>query len=316
MAVSWPFDSTVSQDENGNPVYSRAYSSDVIAKILAKYFRNGVFTDDATGFQVVAAEGMTVTVLPGYANINGRQVYEEADRVLAVQAADETLDRIDSVVLRLGLSVSALAIDLYIVPGIPAATPSAPELTRNASVWELGLANLFIAKGSTSVSQERITDTRLDSERCGVVASIVGDTDTSAYYAQIEAALSAFQQEQEAAFAAWFAQAKDTLSSDAAGNLLSLINRYRFKISVITLTSSPIGWSYSGVGNVYHQTVNTPEIPENCVLLVSPTLASREAYNEAEAYAVTVDIGAITFYAASKPEVDLTINLVYAEVDA
>lgn len=316
MAVSWPFDSTLSQDENGNPVYSRAYSSDVIAKILAKYFRNGVFTDDATSFQVVAAEGMTVTVHPGYANINGRQVYEEADRVLAVQAADETLDRIDSVVLRLGLSVSVLAIDLYIVQGTPAAAPVAPELTRNASVWELGLANLFIAKGTTTISQERITDTRLDSERCGVVASVIADTDTSAYYAQIEAAFAAFQQEQEADFTAWFTQAKDTLSSDAAGNLLSLVNRYRCKALVITLSSSLGGWAYAALDGVYHQTVSAPGIPENCVLLVSPDPASRVTYSEAEAYAVTVDEGAVTFYAASKPEVDLAVNLVYAEVDA
>jgi len=50
MAVSWPFDSTVTQDEQGNPVYSRAYSSDTIARILAKYFRNGVFGDDSTCF--------------------------------------------------------------------------------------------------------------------------------------------------------------------------------------------------------------------------------------------------------------------------
>ena len=103
MAVSWPFDSTLTQDANGNPVYSRAYSADVIARILARYFRNGVFPQPSTCLQVLQQEGMTVLVKEGAANINGRQFYEETDRVLTVQAAEADLDRIDTVVLRLNL---------------------------------------------------------------------------------------------------------------------------------------------------------------------------------------------------------------------
>ena len=56
MAISWPFDSTLTQDEYGNPVYSRAYSSDVIARILARYFRNGVFSEPSTGLQTLQHE--------------------------------------------------------------------------------------------------------------------------------------------------------------------------------------------------------------------------------------------------------------------
>ncbi len=232
MAVSWPFDSTVTQDAQGNPVYSRAYSSDVLAKILSRYFSNGVFGNDSTCFQVAAAEGMTVKVRPGYANINGRQVYEDADRTLAVQAADAAQDRIDSVVLRLNLTLSALSIDLYVVKGTAAASPAAPALTRNASVWELGLANLFIAKGAATVPQERITDTRLDTGRCGVVASIIADTDTTAYYRQIAADLAAFRTGREAAFDNWFVSVRNALSGDVAGNLLNLITQLNNALNV------------------------------------------------------------------------------------
>ena len=45
--ISWPFDSTVTYDGQGNPIYTKTYSSDVLASILRKYFRNGVFTDTA-----------------------------------------------------------------------------------------------------------------------------------------------------------------------------------------------------------------------------------------------------------------------------
>ncbi len=248
MAVSWPFDSTLTQDENGNPVYSKAYSSDVIAKILAKYFRNGVYLDVATSFQVVTASGMTVKVHPGYANLNGRQVYEEAERVLTVQAADANLDRIDSVVLRLNLLPAALSIDLYVVQGTAAASPVAPQLTRNASLWELGLANLFIAKGTSGITQERITDTRLDSARCGAVATVIADTDTSAYYAQIAADLAAFRTGREADFDAWFASIRSTLGSDAAGSLLAQIQELDARKQALLTSASPLSVSLGGTG--------------------------------------------------------------------
>lgn len=73
MAISWPFDSTVSTDGQGNPVYTRAYSSDVLAKILSMYFKNGIFSNDESSLQVMESAGMTIDVQPGSANINGRQ---------------------------------------------------------------------------------------------------------------------------------------------------------------------------------------------------------------------------------------------------
>ena len=248
MAISWPFDSTLTQDGNGNPVYSRAYSSDVLARFLAKYFRNGVFSDDATGFQVVAATGMTVKVRPGFANINGRQVYEEAERVLTVQAADSSLDRIDSVVLRLNLLPSALSIDLYIVKGTATVSPSAPALTRNASTWELGLANLFVARNSATVTQERITDTRLDNARCGVVSAVVGSIDTTTFYAQINADLAAFKSGREASFDSWFQTVRNTLGTDAAGNLLNQIRQLDAEKQDLLSTANPLGVDKGGTG--------------------------------------------------------------------
>lgn len=322
MAVSWPFDSTLTQDGNGNPVYSRAYSADVLARIMARYFRNGVFATPASSLRVLQNEGMTVLVKEGAANINGRQFYEEIDRVLTVQAADASLDRIDTVVLRLNLEQSALSIDLYIVKGTAAATPVAPGLTRNASVWELGLANLFIAKGVTTVTQERITDTRMDSDRCGVVASIIGDTDTTAYYAQIGADLAAFKAgaqadftgwstAQKAAFGAWFADVRETLGDDAAGTLLNMINEHAPLLYSATLPTG--GWSTSAP---YTQTITVSGIRATDTPLVdvvlSATLATRLAQREAYGYVgmIVAATDSITVTCdEDKPTVDLTISL-------
>lgn len=334
MAVSWPFDSTLTQDANGNPVYSRAYSADVIARILARYFRNGVFPTPSTCLQVLQQEGMTVLVKEGAANINGRQFYEETDRVLTVQAAEADLDRIDTVVLRLNLELSMLTIDLYVVRGVAAAVPQPPTLTRTVSLWELGLANLFIAKGTTAIPQHRITDTRLDSERCGVVASIIGDTDTGAYYAQVQADLAGFRAveqaafaawsgttktameawiaTEQAAFAAWFATVQSTLGSDVAGNLLNLINKYKARNATVTLAVAD--W-VAGEG-VYTQTKAVSIVPASCALHAAPAWATREAYNDVECGVSAAGAGSVTFTAMAVPTGAVTVNLSVSEVDA
>ncbi len=222
--ISWPFDATVTQDTQGNPIYSRAYSSDVLAKILAKYFRNGVINTTGTEFQVVQGSGMTVSLLPGHCLINGRHGYSEAAESFTLAPANASLGRYDTIVLRLDLSVNALTILPRLVTGTPSASPSATALTRNSTVYELMLAYIYVGPGATAITQANITDMRLNNDHCGVVASIIADTNTSAYYAQIASDLAAFRTGREAAFDAWFASVKNTLSGDAAGNLLNLIN--------------------------------------------------------------------------------------------
>ena len=221
--ISWPFDSTVTYDGQGNPIYTKAYSSDVLANILRKYFRNGVFTDTADCFQVLENNGMNISVSPGHCLIQGRHGYNEVSTSLTVSNANPAMPRIDLVVLRLNLGISALSIELFIVDGTAAVTPVVPTLTRNSTIYELALAEIYVAAGATAITQSVITDTRLDSNRCGIVASIIGDTDTSTYYAQIAADLVAFKANEEANFLAWFATIQDILDEEVAGNLLNQI---------------------------------------------------------------------------------------------
>lgn len=187
---AYPFTSQVTYDDNGLPQYDRAVNSEFLRKVYAQYFSDGVFYNPADALQVTVDTGMNVKVLPGVCHIQGAMAIEDSPRVLAVQASGE-LDRIDTVVARLDLALGVRSIDLYVLKGAPADTPAAPALTRNNTVWELGLADLFVAKNTTSISQQRITDTRLDTARCGQVMVPLAPADFEPYFAQLQAAIAA-----------------------------------------------------------------------------------------------------------------------------
>jgi hypothetical protein len=320
--ISWPFDSTLSEDAYGNPVYSRAYSSDVLARILRKYFNNGVFATPEDCLRVLEASGMNVSVNPGDCLIEGRHGYLEAAETLAVAAADPALSRIDLVVLRLDLSVSGLSVTPAVVTGTAAASPAAPTVTRNSTVYELALAQLYIGAGVTSIPQSVITDTRLDSDRCGVVASILGDTDTSTYYAQIAADLAEFKAGREAAFDAWyaaqtadfntwFASIMEALDDNIVTNLYSLIDQYKAKKTTVTLAVAD--WTGSGP---YTQTKSISIVPAHCVLHAGPAEASRDDYASSDVHVSSASEGSVTFTAEVLPDGALTVNIAISEVDA
>lgn len=237
--ISYPFDSQITGYEaDGSPIYDRAADSSVLRKWMSHYFTDGVFSDNgALGFTVLQGDGMTVTVSAGSATIRGAIGIEDSVRTLALSAADTTYDRIDTVVARLNLENDYRSIDLYIVPGTAASAPMRPELTRNLSIWELGLADIKVGKNSSQVQQANITDTRLDADRCGIVASPLVTLDTTAVYNQIMSDIAARKQEASDAyddylsdmdayqaaskndFDTWFQNLKEVLGGDIAGNL-------------------------------------------------------------------------------------------------
>lgn len=166
---------------------------------------------------------MTVTVQAGFAICGSCLKLEEVARTLAVQASDANYDRIDTVVLRLNTNDNARYCDLYVVQGIPSTAPVRPTLTRTSTIWELGLADVFVAKNSGAISTARITDTRYDATRCGVISSI-SEFDTTTIYNQVQADLAEFKAEEQADFLAWYERMRNQLSEDAAGSLQQQID--------------------------------------------------------------------------------------------
>ena len=250
MSYAYPIDSIVTYDSSGIPSYDRGVDSKTLRKIYHLFLQNGIFLKTDNDFIVTAgSSGYAVVVGTGSCLIEGCMKMIETARTLVVQSPDTEYDRIDSVVLRLNLNISVRDIDLYVLQGTPSANPARPSLTRDASIYELGLADIFVAKNTEEISQKRITDTRLDTTRCGVVTSLL-DFDTDNLYYQVQADLQDFQtthqqiysiwaqnmqteyeswqSDYETTLNAWFENMKGQITKDAAVNLQSQIDDLKY----------------------------------------------------------------------------------------
>lgn len=168
---SFPFDSHVTYKSDGTPVFDRAVDSAVYRGLLKNLFTTGILSTDSTNMQVTTNEDMTVNVLSGFAMVEGVMNLNDETVTLEVEAADTNYARIDSVVLRLNTNDDFRNCDFYIVKGTPSEAPVRPALTREIAVYELGLADIYVASGATSITADNITDTRYEEERCGVMTS-------------------------------------------------------------------------------------------------------------------------------------------------
>lgn len=220
---SFPFDSIVeAMGEDGLPIYDRAYSAEDFREVLKTFFTNGVFLDQANAFQVTAGSAMTVTVAPGKGLINGTTCWEQDKRTLEITEAG-SYDRIDTVVLRWNVNLEARNIDLYVVKGTEGTNPSRPNLTRTESVYELGIADIFIPRQTTAISNERITDTRPENERCGIVAPFA-KIDTTSFYEQLNSAFEELSDELKDQTDKAVELAKSVLDGTTAGHLQNQID--------------------------------------------------------------------------------------------
>ena len=196
LMISYPFTSRVTYDAQSLPIYDRAVDSAFLRRFYKAYWDDGVFYKPSTSFAVTATgTGMNVQVQPGMAQVQGAFCLEDTVQTLPIAAADASLNRIDSVVLRLDLSLDKRDISLAVVSGVAAVSPVAPALTRNNTTWELGIANVLVSAGAGVITQRDVEDTRLDDTRCGAVAQTVGELDTSGFFAQLTAMIARLREE-------------------------------------------------------------------------------------------------------------------------
>jgi len=166
----------------------RVYNADDMEEWLRPFFVTGVFNGQ---MQVTANDDMSVTVAPGYTNINGKVKRFPNNLVLDLETASGTLNRIDSVIVR--RDDTARDIDIIVVKGGYAEHPTPPELVRTGGKYDLKLCDIYVAAGAIEITQEDITDTRADSSLCGWVVATVTEIDFSQITAQFNAYFARYQ---------------------------------------------------------------------------------------------------------------------------
>ncbi len=177
--IAFPFQSNFRGfDEHGNPIYDRAVDATFYRQRESLFYTNGVFVEPATNFQVVAHSGMTVRVKPGRCFVQGVTAIEVESTDITLDNADELTARTDIIVLRADFTENrSLTVELK---------KGTEELRRDSDVWELQIAKITVPRLASAIRQQDITDTRLNANLCGIVASNIGGFDTTALFNQIE----------------------------------------------------------------------------------------------------------------------------------
>ncbi len=210
----------------------RKYSAEDWAAYFALFLSNGVFYSSVDKLKVAANEGMKVKVGKGAAFIAGRMYMLETDKIITLDTADGALNRIDRIVLR--CDYTSRKITTEVVKGSYSENPTAPALNRNSDIYELALADVYVAAGVISITQSNITDQRLNTSLCGIVTGLIDQADTeevfnqfTAYYEEFKAASQAeFELQQdawEAEFTEWFEEIKGVFEGDVAAELANRV---------------------------------------------------------------------------------------------
>ena len=178
------------------PLNGVVYSAEDVATYLCTR-TSGVYSKE-TNFAVSNTGTRQITVAPGLAWINyddfkGVSVCSREENVLTVPEADNTLNRVDRVVLQFDTSENITAIKLK--TGTPAVAAQPPDILQNHNQYELGLCTISVPAGSTAVTAADITDTRADEAVCGVMRDGVTGIPTAQLQAQVKAMLDSLQAE-------------------------------------------------------------------------------------------------------------------------
>lgn len=273
----------IGYDAENMPVFDRAEEASFFAKYFSQFISNGVFPNPSTNMQVLTDTEMTVKVDIGVCYINGYMGWVETPEKFTIEESDLQA-RIDRIVAR--LDFTDRSIKLFVKKGVAQGNPVAPELQRDYDIYEIALADIRVNANAIEITQENITDLRLNTELCGIVANQLQHVDTTTLFNQYQEWLKRVTAEAEAdlldkkqqfeldltnlenefvkAFDTWFKTVEYVLDGDAAGHLLNLINGIKsdmLKCKIVVLNTN--AWVQNEETDFYEYTIMNSLITAN-----------------------------------------------------
>lgn len=214
------------------------YASD-FADYFGSVLSSGLISNgEAVGLQATVNSGtMTTSVAIGKALIKGYSYENTTPLTLTHSIPEQTLDRIDRIVLRLDLKNASRFIRVFIKEGVSALEPVPPTLQRDQYIYELSLAQVRIRKNTSSIVVSDIKDERADENLCGIVQSLI-TVPTSVFQQQFDAwfasiadvteqSVTDWQIAQQQAFTMWFESIKGQLDGDVGAKLASELTTHK-----------------------------------------------------------------------------------------
>lgn len=234
MAIKYGFFDSVDGD--------RKYSAEDIGRYLHGLVSSGVYADTADAMQVLAGNGMAVRVLPGRAMLDGHFMEITSEETVTLSPSGSK-QRFDAIVAR--LDKTRRLCEIAVLEGTPSNMPARPLPKRTETVKEYILAYVHVDALANVVTQVNISDQRANNKVCGWVTGLITQVDTSALFAQWEAAYeAAYQQftEQTAAYLAEKQAAFDAFMADLTEqlNVQTYIKQYVTNYMITTAGERPV----------------------------------------------------------------------------
>ena len=272
---------------------------------------SGVYSSDGH-FAITISGASKVKIGTGIAWIKnsafaGKVVGNTAEVELTLDAAPTQLNRIDRIVI--GYNATSNATTIYAKKGTEASTPTAPERSTTASLYELVLYDIYRAAGAVSITAANVTDQRTNEALCGIMRDGVTAIPTSALYAQFQALLEQMRQ-------AIATSIPPHASTHAVGGTDALFTAPSVTLST-TWTTATTSTTPSTSYCSYYQEVSAAGVKANNIVIVglapSATATQREAAVAAQLFAFSQSNGKVVICVAkggTKPTVAIPLQIV------
>lgn len=156
------------------------YTSAEFSALIKAMVGNGVSKNDRNMFATTNS-GLNLTVGTGTAFVEGHFGYTDATQPFSLTATSAGISRYDRLVVELDNTNRNM--NLKIVEGTAAASPSVPALTQNTTIYQIPLYKALVADGSTvTLTDDRVftySVTEVANQFAAISTALAGKSDTS-----------------------------------------------------------------------------------------------------------------------------------------
>lgn len=194
----------------------RTYLAEDMNKPYNRIITEGIFATPlgtpSTDLQVLSASsGLNIIIKAGQGLLGKKWFENPSDILYTVPANNDVNPRRDSVIIQMDNRTSGRVSNVIYRTGTPSENPQVPDISTNESLVEKRVANIYVAPGARNINQDAIVDLRGSSE-CPWITSLIKQVDTSALFAQWQAAYEKYYEDTAAEWREFMQELSDDLT--------------------------------------------------------------------------------------------------------